>query len=260
MKIMAFFAHPDDETMLAGGILTLLALNGASLYYLIATRGEGGEAGEPPLCERAELGEVREKEMACAVQALGGGTLDFLGYRDPVVGEENQLFAYTDDAAGLKETVSEYIRRYSIEAVITHGSGGEYGHPAHIITHQAARNAVTELNAANKMRNAIRLYSVQAAFDDHPKPRLANINEPAHIVLDIQPVFERKVLAALCHRTQHALFVRRASKAAGRTLLVREVITGLESLHRVRPEFNESSEDPLFNLLQSWSRDFGNSK
>ena len=43
MNILAFFAHPDDETMLAGGALALLAQNGAQVHYLCATRGEGGE-------------------------------------------------------------------------------------------------------------------------------------------------------------------------------------------------------------------------
>ena len=46
MNILAFFAHPDDETMLCGGTLALLAQNGASVHYLCATRGEGGELGE----------------------------------------------------------------------------------------------------------------------------------------------------------------------------------------------------------------------
>jgi N-acetylglucosamine malate deacetylase 2 len=255
MKVMVFFAHPDDETMLAGGILALLALTNVELHYLCATRGEGGEAGEPPICERSELGEVRAKEMACAVHTLGGGTLDFLDYQDPIVGEENELYSYTEDETGLKERVSAFIRRYSPEAIITHGSSGEYGHPAHIITHQAARTALQELNAGKDEKGAVRMYSVQAAFADHPKPRLANKMEPAHIVLDVQSVFERKVQAALCHLTQHALFVRRASKAAGRAVVIREVITTLESLHRVLPEFNDFSEDPLFTILNPWARD-----
>ncbi len=49
MNILAFFAHPDDETMLCGGTLALLARAGARVHLLIATRGEGGENGEPPV-------------------------------------------------------------------------------------------------------------------------------------------------------------------------------------------------------------------
>jgi N-acetylglucosamine malate deacetylase 2 len=256
MRVLAFFAHPDDETMLAGGLLALLALQGARLHYLCATRGEGGEAGEPPVCERQQLGEVREKEMECAVETLGGAILEFLDYQDPLVGEENQLFAYTQDQEGVKRRVKDFILRYGIEAVITHGAGGEYGHPAHIISHEAARKTVETLNDGLPEADAIRLYSVQAAFKDHPKPRLANQDEPAHLVLDVTGVFDRKVAAALCHRSQHALFVRRASKDAGRSLTVPEVITPLESLHRVLPSGEGLVEDPLFQMLQPWKRSF----
>ena len=44
MNILVFFAHPDDETMLCGGTLALLAQAGAKIHFVCATRGEGGEA------------------------------------------------------------------------------------------------------------------------------------------------------------------------------------------------------------------------
>ena len=78
MIVLAFFAHPDDETILFGGTLALLAQLGNQVHYVSATRGEGGEVGEPPLCLPAELGQVRAQEMACAVEALGGVSLNFM--------------------------------------------------------------------------------------------------------------------------------------------------------------------------------------
>ena len=60
MNVLAFFAHPDDETMMAGGALMMLARQGLQVHYYSATRGEGGEVGEPPLCTFEELGTVRE--------------------------------------------------------------------------------------------------------------------------------------------------------------------------------------------------------
>jgi LmbE family N-acetylglucosaminyl deacetylase len=47
MKVLAFFAHPDDETMLCGGTLALLSKAGIEIHLVCATRGEGGECGEP---------------------------------------------------------------------------------------------------------------------------------------------------------------------------------------------------------------------
>jgi LmbE family N-acetylglucosaminyl deacetylase len=248
MKILAFFAHPDDETMLAGGTLALLAQSGAEVHYLCATRGEGGEAGEPPVCEIEELGRVRAKEMACAVQSLGGRSLAFLDYIDPRVGPGEELYAYTDDLAQLAEEVGEAIRRLEIDALLTHGVNGEYGHPAHKLTHQAALKAVQTSGVQQPL-----FYTVSAFFPEHPRPRLANQDNPAHLILDVSPCLTQKTEAALCHRSQHALFVRRSSQEAGRRLSVPEVIQRLESLHRLSPAVNGRLDDELAMRLSAWA-------
>ncbi len=253
MNILAFFAHPDDETIFAGGMLYLLARSGAQVHYLCATRGEGGELGEPPLCSRAELGSYRESELICAVQALRGCSLTFLGYLDPPVGPEGELYPYTNDLTFLAGQVAATIRQYQVEAVITHGSRGEYGHPAHVLTHQAARIAVEALHKSNGSNSTPVLYTVSAQFEAHPRPRLVNPADPADLVLDISSVLHAKTQAALCHRTQHALFVRRSSQEAGRQLSVPEALMRLESLHRAFPPPEIQTQDGLIELLRPWA-------
>ncbi len=248
MNVLAFFAHPDDETMLAGGTLALLAENGAQVHYLSATRGEGGETGEPPICMIDELGQVREEELLCAVGELGGRSLTFLGYTDPRMGKDDQLFPYTEDVAFLAGEVANSIRKLRIDVVISHGSNGEYGHPAHVVTYQAALAAVKSCD-----EQAPTLYTVAAAYGEHPYPRLANAADQADLVIDIQAVLDKKTRAALCHRTQHALFVRWASQELGRELSVPEVIMKQESYHRAYPD---RQEDPLMRLLKPWTIDF----
>ena len=105
-NIVAFFAHPDDETMFLGGTLAYLASEGAQIHFVSATKGEGGEMGDPPICERAELGQTREKELECTVKALGGKSLSFLGFKDPEVGPEGELYPFSDD---LDEVVRELL-------------------------------------------------------------------------------------------------------------------------------------------------------
>ncbi len=250
MNILVFFAHPDDETILCGGTLALLARAGAEVHYLCATRGEGGELGEPPLCERAELGAVRAAELECAVEALGGASLTFLDYVDPVVGEDGKLHPYTTDLDALAAQLLAHIGRLNAAVVLTHGSDGEYGHPAHWVTHQAARRMIDALGDAAPL-----LYTFSASFPRHPRPRLANPDDPAHIVLDIAPAFEQKVAAARCHRTQNALFVRRSSQKAGRPLSIPEVLMKLEGLHRVHPPLTgDAPQDALAALLAPWSQ------
>lgn len=249
MNILSFFAHPDDETLFAGGTLALLSRLGANVNYLCATRGEGGEVGEPPVCSQKELGQVREREMRCAVKALGGGQLTFLDYVDPLVGPEDELYPFAAELDTLAAQVAAKIRKYKIQAVITHGSNGEYGHPAHLLVHQASLAALELL--ASRGEDTPLMYTVQAAYPKNPKKRSMNHDDPAHLILDIKSVLEQKISAALCHRTQHALFVRRASQEVGRLLSVPEVLLDEESLHRARPPVNGKLNDAFANLLHS---------
>jgi LmbE family N-acetylglucosaminyl deacetylase len=143
----------------------------------------------------------------------------------------------------------EHIRKLQPAAIITHGSNGEYGHPAHWLTHQAVRKAIDLLG-----KEAPLLYTFSAAFPEHPRPRLVNEDDPAHLILDIDPVFQQKVDAALCHKSQNALFVRRSSIRAGRQLSVPEVVMKIEGLHRAYPPVNGAIDDEIARLLKPWLR------
>lgn len=247
MKVLTIIAHPDDETMLSGGALALLAHGGNDVYYLCATRGEGGEVGEPPVSTREGLGGVREAEMRCAVQVLGGSGVEFFDYVDPLVGENDEMHPYTDDFDGLVRNIIKHVQQLQPDVIITHGSDGEYGHPAHKLTHQATRKAIALLD-----RDAPILYTFSAAFPEHPRPRLVNVNDPAHIVLDISTVLAQKAKAALCHKSQNALFVRRSSIRAGRQLTVPEVVMKIEGLHRAFPPVNGTPDDAIIKTLKLW--------
>jgi N-acetylglucosamine malate deacetylase 2 len=253
VNILAFFAHPDDETVFVGGALALLAGKGVQVHYLCATRGEGGETGEPPLCTQAELGEIREQELLCAVQALGGRSLTFLGYTDPRVGPDEELYPYTEDLTFLAGQVAATMRQFQADVVISHGSRGEYGHPAHLLTHRASRVAVESFYEENPTRGTPLFYTVSASFPDHPRTRLVNPDDPADLVLDITPALDSKIGALLCHRTQNALFVRRSSQEAGRPLSIPEVAQRLESLHRAIPRRDGGPADMLAEMLAPWT-------
>jgi len=230
MNILGFFAHPDDETVLCGGTLVLLSRRGARVHILTASRGDGGETGEPPLCTQAELGRVREAELRCAVQALETTSLTFLGYVDPTIGPNDEHFSFTQDDETLANQVVEAIRRTDAQVLLSHGSNGEYGHPAHVACHRAARRAVEILGSQAPL-----FYTAQAAFLGHPIPMLMNESDPAHLILDVSTAVPAVTQAVRCHRSQNALFTRAASEEAGRSVDVSEIVFPVESLHRVWP-------------------------
>lgn len=227
--LLCIIAHPDDETMLCGGTLAALARRGLEVHVLCATRGEGGELGEPALCTRDALGRVREAEMRCACRALGVSQVSFLDYADPVVGPDNGLFPFTEDEDRLRDQLLELMRRLRPEVLFTHGRDGEYGHPAHKLLHRVTWAAFQQLRLADG--GPSHFYTIAAAvpgIEDH----LFNPSEPAHLVYELEgtPWLDIKEAAALCHATQHALFKRRKKAET-----VREVLRRVESLHRYWP-------------------------
>jgi LmbE family N-acetylglucosaminyl deacetylase len=217
-------AHPDDETMLTGGLLALLSAHGVQVHILCATRGEGGELGDPPVCERSELGAARERELLCAAEQLGASNVQVLGYIDPLVGPGEELYPFKADFDTLVGQIKDAITDSDADVVLTHGSDGEYGHPAHRLVHHAARIAAEQIG-----RNPPLFYSFAARVSG-VEDRIWNRSDPAHIVLDVHPWLDAKEAAAICHTTQHALFRRKYPEKT-----IREALRTLEAVHRHAP-------------------------
>ena len=70
-RLLAVFAHPDDESFACGGTLAHYASKGFTVTLVCATRGEAGEISDASLATRDNLAEVRERELRNAADALG---------------------------------------------------------------------------------------------------------------------------------------------------------------------------------------------
>jgi LmbE family N-acetylglucosaminyl deacetylase len=87
------------------------------------------------------------------------------------------------------------------DLVVSHGSGGEYWHPAHLLVFEAVKEAVARLE-----QDALTWLTFSARQADHSMPELVNWDDPAFLTLD-GTRHERSRLKALdCHRTQLGLF------------------------------------------------------
>lgn len=236
MRILACFAHPDDETILAGGLLALLAKANHDVHFLCCTRGEGGECGDPPICNQDELGGVRVEELKCAVKCLGGKSLYFLNYEDPKVGLDNKLYSFTEDMKKLAEEIYKVTHKLKIDLIISHGSNGEYGHPAHVCVFQAVQMVA-------RQSDNLMWYTVQAFYENSPKPHILNKDDSADWVVDVTSVIDNKIQAAYCHKSQHALFIRKKSKESGATVSIEDVIVAQESYH-----FQSGQSNILLNI------------
>ena len=236
---MTFFAHPDDETMFLGGTLAFLADRGAKIHYLCATRGDGGEMGDPPVCAREELGAVREQELSCAVNELGGASLNFLDYQDPVVGPEGELYPFAEDFKTLVEEVRSWIIKLKPDLILTHGPDGEYGHPAHVQAHQALVAALGGID-----------HQPEAVYAPAWLSRETGEFTPAPgILVDANSWLEKKIKAVSCHRSQHGLFLRHGSARAGKPVTIPEMVRSREALCRILPQVPPDCDDRLACLL-----------
>jgi LmbE family N-acetylglucosaminyl deacetylase len=201
--ILAITAHPDDE-LFGAGYLAKLVAEGNDLYLLCSTRGEGGEVGEPPVGPKSRLGEYREVEMRGSAQALGARDVWFLDFVDPWMEIGGEALAIDAAPAEYCAALAAKIGALKPDIVITHGSNGEYGHPQHVYTHRAVLAAIGSLSPWRPGE----LLTWCANSGDAATDRVVNQDDPADIVLDVTPWFDRKLAAAQAHVSQHAMFLR----------------------------------------------------
>ena len=133
LKLMGVFAHPDDESLGAGGSLAKYASEGVEVAIVTATRGDAGRfhghRRDDPLHPGAsELTRIREAELRAAAAALGVRDVTCLDYRDQQLDRANPRQAVAD--------IAWHVRRQRPDVVITFGPDGSYGHPDHVAISQ----------------------------------------------------------------------------------------------------------------------------
>ena len=135
LKLLAIFAHPDDESMGMGGTLAKYSAEGIETHLVCASRGERGWFGSEetnPGFER--LGQIRTRELENCVKELGIRELHFLDYIDGDVDQANHA-----EAIG---KIVTHIRRIQPQVVVTFPPDGNYGHPDHIAVGQFTNAAI----------------------------------------------------------------------------------------------------------------------
>lgn len=204
-RFLGLFAHPDDESRIVGGALAKYASESVRVGLVVATRGEAGPCGEPPLCMPEELPQVREAELREACAILGVTDLTLLDYRDGALADVDRVEFVGRLVAA--------IRRCRPQVVVTFGPEGRTLHPDHIAMHEAA-TAAFQLAADPAAYPEQELRPFAAAklyYTTLPQSLVRAINwgfpgipdEEVTVALDVRPWLDQKRRATNeAHRTQ----------------------------------------------------------
>ena len=186
-KLLAVFAHPDDESFICGGTLAKYASEGVEITLVSATRGEmGRRMGNPPYLNRESMAAARDMELRQACESLGIRHLHFLDIRDKTV-----EFIDADD---LTARIEDMIRKVDPDVVLTfHEVLG--GHPDHC----AIGKATTAASQRTGHMKALYFISFGNAME-HPD-RYGYTRKDV-IKIDVHDHLEAKLAAFRAHRCQ----------------------------------------------------------
>jgi LmbE family N-acetylglucosaminyl deacetylase len=210
-SVAAIVAHPDDETLIAGGTLALAADAGALTGAVALTRGELGPIADPALATRETLAEVREGELAAAARELGLDWTACLGYPD---GE----LAWAD-ADVVATELAALLRPHAPTIVLTFGADGVYGHPDHAGAREHALRAVERLAAEGTANPAVyetvwapdvvpglaaaaRKRGLPTALWGLEPEAFGSDDQLATVAVDVLPALDRRARALRAHATQ----------------------------------------------------------
>jgi LmbE family N-acetylglucosaminyl deacetylase len=205
--ILAVFAHPDDESFLAGGTLAYYARRGIEVKLLCLTHGEQGYSDTATAYERRILPYVRQAELAWCCETLGVQLLPLLDFPDGKLAEFKP--------AVLARRIAQAIRQHRPEIVLTFGAEGLTRHPDHLaiyrattLAFQAAANPGMALFYAGLSEIEVTKLStrLEGSLGGIPLLLTGAPGIELDTAIDIQTLDGVKWAALACHRTQAAGF------------------------------------------------------
>lgn len=144
-RLLAVFAHPDDEAFGPGGTLVKYAAEGVEIHILCATRGEAGKWHQEKLkiSEEIELHHVREKELIRSAKVLGVAKVEFLDFVDGTLCNANYH--------QLADKITNKINSFRPQVILTLDRLGISGHLDHIAVSLTTTYSFLKTNVSQKL-------------------------------------------------------------------------------------------------------------
>jgi LmbE family N-acetylglucosaminyl deacetylase len=220
--LVAFHAHPDDETIIQGGSLARAVAEGHRVVIVYATDGEHGEVPDGLLAEGETLVERRRIEAERSAVALGTSRLVWLGYGDSGMmgtddNDDPDCF-WRADVEKAAEVLADVLREERADLLTIYDPNGNYGHPDHIQVHRVGARAaelagVPEVLEVTISRDHVRsLVQTVIASGEAPPDEMPDFDDPDLIfgmpddvittTIDVTPWLDAKRAAMEAHASQ----------------------------------------------------------
>jgi LmbE family N-acetylglucosaminyl deacetylase len=210
LRLVAVFAHPDDDVYSLGGSL-VLERDRLDVTLVFCTSGDAGPIWIEGV-EREQLASVREREQADAMATLGvDAGVRFLRYPDYHLSEVpfDELVARIEDV----------LREIRPSLVVTFGPDGWSGHHDHIRAGEATDAAFARLRDGGTAdalllhvatpRSVVERFDAELRAASDPEREARSLlalrgvpDEDVAIGVDTRPVRRVKLAGIEAHRTQ----------------------------------------------------------
>lgn len=190
MKILAIFAHPDDESMGPGGNLAKWIKEGHMIHLICVTCGQSSE-----FLKKDDL-ECRIQELDNASKALGIISHECLDFTDGQIGNIEMI--------RLQKILIEKINHFKPDILLTFNLNGVSGHLDHIAVASATTYAFNHTTHPQKLY----YFTLSKQHANLEKKDYfvfmpdGITDDEAHETIDITDTFEQKLNAIRTHLSQ----------------------------------------------------------
>ncbi|MCB0095438.1 MAG: PIG-L family deacetylase [Caldilineaceae bacterium] len=192
-RALVIMAHPDDPDFSCAGTAIKMVQKGIDVTFMILTNGDKGNHN--PEITRNQLIELRKIEQRAAAAVEGVQHVLFMGVED----------GFLQSTPDLRKRVTREIRRIQPQLIITSspdryfGGNGYINHPDH-------RNAgIVTLESIFPATDNMMFFPelLDEGYLPHKIKQLYIMGDAqVDLKIDITEVFEQKIEAIICHKTQ----------------------------------------------------------
>ena len=137
MKILYIFPHPDDESFGPAPAISAQIRQGHEVYLLTLTKGEATKQRHRLNVSKAEMGEIRYKEMQCVEKVLNLSGMKVLDLPDSGLKEMNPI--------EIEQVIEERIHKIKPDVVVTYAVHGVSGFEDHLVTHAVVKRVYCKM-------------------------------------------------------------------------------------------------------------------